>query len=151
MCAAKREVNLYQFSRYSAQLSLLGSLPATIAIKPAFAAEPDLGTAQQAAAATASDFGQAAVQAAGDLTNSPENIVISILFTTAIAALTVVTLGVGYLSYTSWMDSRTEAEDRKKAGGLSPIASGMSAGDQARKAKKQPQEAASAKGFGKKK
>lgn len=94
VCAAKREVNLYQFSRYSAQLSLLGSLPATIAIKPAFAAEPDLGTAQQAAAATASDFGQAAVQAAGDLTNSPENIVISILFTTAIAALTVVTLGV---------------------------------------------------------
>ena len=31
-------------------------------------------------------------------------------------------LQVAYLSFTSWNDSRIEAEDRKKAGGLSPVA-----------------------------
>lgn len=32
----------------------------------------------------------------------------------AVAALTVVTLGVAYLSFTSWNDSRTEAADRAR-------------------------------------
>jgi len=32
----------------------------------------------------------------------------------AVAALSVVTLGVAYLSFTSWQDSRLEAEDRAR-------------------------------------
>lgn len=39
----------------------------------------------------------------------------------AVAALTVVTLGVAYLSFTSWMDSRTEADDRRRISGMGGI------------------------------
>lgn len=41
--------------------------------------------------------------------------VISILFGVASVFLTIVTLGVGYLSLTSWLDSRREEEDRVRA------------------------------------
>ena len=39
----------------------------------------------------------------------------------AVAALTVVTLGVAYLSFTSWMDSRTEADDRRRISGMGGV------------------------------
>lgn len=38
----------------------------------------------------------------------------------AVAALTVVTLGVGYLSFTSWNDSRIENEDRRRVDSFRP-------------------------------
>lgn len=47
---------------------------------------------------------------------APDDPVIGILFSLAVVALTVLTLGVGYLSLTSWLDSRQEEEDRRKSG-----------------------------------
>lgn len=38
----------------------------------------------------------------------------------AIAALVVVTLGVAYLSFTTWNDGRVEEEDRRRAEKFSP-------------------------------
>ncbi|GAB4821418.1 hypothetical protein N2152v2_008464 [Parachlorella kessleri] len=120
------------------------------------AAPEAAGAALQAAAeqVAGGDFSGAAAAVADQLGGTdPGNVVISILFTTAIAALTVLTLGVAYLSFTSWNDSRLEAEDRKKAGGLSPVASGsrQPGSGSSKKAKKSPQEAADFKGFGPKK
>lgn len=47
---------------------------------------------------------------------APDDPLISIMFSLAIVALSVLTLGVGYLSLTSWLDSRQEEEDRRKSG-----------------------------------
>lgn len=47
---------------------------------------------------------------------APDDPVIGVMFTLAVVALSVLTLGVGYLSISSWLDSRQEEEDRKKSG-----------------------------------
>ena len=60
---------------------------------------------------------------------APDDPVISILFTLAVIALSVLTLGVGYLSLTSFLDSRQEEEDRRKSGfGPSQSAKSQSSG-----------------------
>lgn len=62
---------------------------------------------------------QAAVEDAAAMAPSapaPDDPLISIMFSLAVVALTVLTLGVGYLSLTSWLDSRQEEEDRRKSG-----------------------------------
>lgn len=56
---------------------------------------------------------QAQVEAAG-VQLAPDDPAVTALFTLATVALTVVTLGVGYLSLMSWLDSRQESEDRVK-------------------------------------
>lgn len=43
--------------------------------------------------------------------------VISVLFTAAVVALSIVTVGVAYLSLATWNDSRQESEDRLRSGG----------------------------------
>jgi hypothetical protein len=45
---------------------------------------------------------------------APDDPVVTALFTLATVALSVVTLGVGYLSISSWLDSRQESQDRVK-------------------------------------
>ena len=47
---------------------------------------------------------------------APDDPIIGVMFTLAVVALSVLTLGVGYLSISSWLDSRQEEEDRKKSG-----------------------------------
>lgn len=47
---------------------------------------------------------------------APDDPVIGVMFTLAVIALSVLTLGVGYLSLSSFLDSRQEEEDRKKSG-----------------------------------
>ena len=47
---------------------------------------------------------------------APDDPVVSVLFTLAVVALSVLTLGVAYLGITSFLDQRQEEEDRKKAG-----------------------------------
>lgn len=56
---------------------------------------------------------QVPVEAAG-VQLSPDDPVVTALFTLATVALSVVTLGVGYLSILSWLDSRQESQDRVK-------------------------------------
>ncbi|PSC73689.1 hypothetical protein C2E20_3040 [Micractinium conductrix] len=46
--------------------------------------------------------------------SDPTDVVFTGLFTIAVAALSVVTLGVAYLSFSSWNDSRLEAADRAR-------------------------------------
>jgi hypothetical protein len=48
--------------------------------------------------------------------------VISTLFSVAIVALSVITLGVAYLSFTSWNDSRLEKEDKERYSSQQTIA-----------------------------
>ncbi|KAL6773817.1 hypothetical protein ACKKBG_A22615 [Auxenochlorella protothecoides x Auxenochlorella symbiontica] len=77
----------------------------------------------------------------------PTQVLTSILFTASAAALTIVTLGVAYLSIATWLDQRAEEQDRKGR----PIGSGsMSASASAEKKapRKSPSTAATAKGFG---
>ena len=47
---------------------------------------------------------------------------VCLLLLPAVGALSVVTLGVAYLSYTSWNDSRLEAEDRRRVESFRPSA-----------------------------
>ena len=54
------------------------------------------------------------VAAAAQLPTDPTDIVIGVLFTVAIGALVVLTGGVAYLSIQSWLDSRTETDDRQR-------------------------------------
>ena len=56
---------------------------------------------------------------------APDDPVIGVMFTLAVVALSVLTLGVGYLSISSWLDSRQEEEDRRK-GGFGPSRGSMS-------------------------
>jgi hypothetical protein len=48
--------------------------------------------------------------------------VIGTLFSVAIVALSVITLGVAYLSFTSWNDSRLEKEDKDRYSSQQTIA-----------------------------
>jgi hypothetical protein len=47
---------------------------------------------------------------------APDDPVVGAMFTLAVVALSVLTLGVAYLSISSFLDQRQEEEDRKKAG-----------------------------------
>ncbi|KAL4437311.1 hypothetical protein ABPG75_004450 [Micractinium tetrahymenae] len=90
----------------------------------------------------------AAAQAAAE--SDPTNLVFTALFTIAVAALSVVTLGVAYLSFTSWNDSRMEAADRARfdSSSFRPSGNGSTAPKKAKAAPaKEPEEF---KGFGKK-
>ncbi|KAI3424818.1 hypothetical protein D9Q98_008204 [Chlorella vulgaris] len=105
---------------------------------------------QEAAAALSSEMAAELREVAQD----PNELIFTALFTIAIAALTVVTLGVAYLSFTSWNDSRMEAEDRKRIDSLRPGASAAAAASKKAAAKKaageQVKEPDEYKGFGKK-
>jgi hypothetical protein len=67
------------------------------------------------AASAASEAASAASDVAASLP-APDDPVISAMFTLAVVALSVLTLGVAYLSISSFLDQRQEEEDRKKAG-----------------------------------
>ena len=47
---------------------------------------------------------------------APDDPIVSVMFTLAVVALSVLTLGVAYLSISSFLDQRQEEEDRKRAG-----------------------------------
>jgi hypothetical protein len=91
---------------------------------------------------------------------APDDPLISIMFSLAVVALTVLTLGVGYLSLTSWLDSRQEEEDRRKSGfapkkmdanqGLRAFDTTGSGDNMSKKSKKKKNapKKASGKGFG---
>lgn len=96
----------------------------------------------------------ASTDVAGPAADDP---VITVMFTLAIVALSVVTLGVAYLSLASWNDSRLENEDRLKASGKRPgakkaaaIKSAGSSSEDDEPKRKNAGAAATAKGFGKK-
>ena len=65
---------------------------------------------------------------------APDDPVVTALFTLATVALSVVTLGVGYLSILSWLDSRQESQDRVK--GKSSFSSNTASKDDAPGGKK---------------
>ena len=65
---------------------------------------------------------------------APDDPVVTALFTLATVALSVVTLGVGYLSISSWLDSRQESQDRVKR--KSSFSSNMESKDDAPGSKK---------------
>jgi hypothetical protein len=88
---------------------------------------------------------------------APDDPVISILFTLAVVALSVLTLGVGYLSLTSFLDARQEEEDRRKSGfGPSQSAKSQSSGadfdtsafQSTKKKSSKPKKSKNGKGFG---
>eukprot|EP00887_Chlorella_sp_A99_P005829 scaffold1.g5829.t1 len=83
------------------------------------------------------------------------DIITSILFTAATVALSLITLGVAYLSFLSWQDSTTEEQDRQRIRGKpmpvgepKPVGGEAEADGGSKKAKRKPQAAASSKGFG---
>lgn len=66
-----------------------------------------------AADAAAASVSAAAADAAAPIYNVDDPVVTAV-FSLATVALTVLTLGVAYLSITSWIDSRNEEAERKK-------------------------------------
>lgn len=89
---------------------------------------------------------------------APDDPVIGVMFTLAVVSLSIVTLGVAYLSITSWLDSRQEEEDRRKSGfgpsggassdaGFNTSAFADNANNKRSKKKKSPKKK-SEKGFG---
>lgn len=95
-------------------------------------------------------FGQAEGVAEGVAGTDP---VIGVLFTLAVAALSVITLGVAYLSLVTFLDGQKEEEDRKSidAPRRSPTPYGSGSAKPSAAAasgKKDPQAASTPKGFG---
>jgi hypothetical protein len=56
----------------------------------------------------------AAVEAAAASVPAPDDPVISVMFTLAVVALSVLTIGVAYLSISSFLDQRQEEEVRRR-------------------------------------
>ena len=90
------------------QISRMRSTPRISRPRPSSTATPALenDTVLSAAAASAD-----AAKPIYDI----DDPVITAIFSVAIIALSVLTLGVGYLSITGWIDSRNEEAERKRA------------------------------------
>lgn len=103
-------------------------------------------------AAAAAGEALAAVQKAV-AANDQTDLVFTVLFTIAVCALTVVTVGVAYLSFISWNDSRLESEDRSRfdANGLRSSGGNGASPANPKKAGKPAKAAKDSKGFGSKK
>ncbi|KAL4537160.1 hypothetical protein Ndes2526B_g04928 [Nannochloris sp. 'desiccata'] len=116
------------------------------------------GSFASVAPAWAEDAFTSAIPAATDVAGpAPDDPVITVMFSLAVVALSVVTLGVAYLSLSSWNDSRQENEDRLRTSGKRPGSkkatavktAGSSSEDDEPKRKKAGA-AATPKGFGRK-
>lgn len=88
--------------------------PAQAAASSAIAALAEAVDSEGAAADASAQAVAAADAVAAAFADDPINLVIAVLFGGAVLALSIVSLGVAYLSFVSWTDGTTEKQDRQR-------------------------------------